>query len=58
MSYVFVLTQFKAGFRCFFGDWACSGGCKVLGQKSGLCDDDGKCWSAKILKLLKQIDSM
>ena len=34
----------EAGFRCFFGDWACSSGCKVLGQSSGTCDDDGKCW--------------
>ena len=34
----------EAGFRCFFGDSACSLGCKILGQKTGLCDDDNKCW--------------
>merc|ERR1712223_1954484 len=37
----------EAGFRCFFGDWACSSGCKVLGQSSGTCDDDGKCWCSE-----------
>lgn len=35
----------EAGFRCFFGDWACKGGCVVLGNKSGICDDAGQCWS-------------
>ena len=34
----------EAGFRCFFGDAACSAGCKILGQKTGTCDDDDKCW--------------
>merc|ERR1711862_270123 len=37
----------EAGFRCFFGDWACSSGCKVLRQSSGTCDDDGKCWCSE-----------
>lgn len=42
-----VLSQIgfsEAGFRCFFGDWFCSAGCKVLGHQTGLCDDDKKCW--------------
>ena len=34
----------EAGFRCFFGDSACSLGCKVLGQSGGTCDNDNKCW--------------
>ena len=34
----------EAGFRCFFGDWACDAGCKVLGQSTGTCDDEDKCW--------------
>ena len=25
----------EAGFRCTFGDWACSAGCVTLGQSSG-----------------------
>merc|ERR1739846_186103 len=37
----------EAGFRCFWGDWACSAGCKVLGQRTGTCDDDGKCWCSE-----------
>merc|ERR1711893_375515 len=37
----------EAGFRCFFGDWACSAGCKALGQSSGTCDDDDVCWCSE-----------
>merc|ERR1712226_1702885 len=37
----------EAGFRCFWGDWACSSGCKVLGQRTGTCDDNGKCWCSE-----------
>merc|ERR1711976_364505 len=36
-----------AGFRCTFGDWACSAGCVTLGQTSGICDDNGKCWCSE-----------
>nr|AQS22625.1 hypothetical protein [Pseudodiaptomus poplesia] len=39
-----VLLPFtEAGFRCFFGNWACTAGCVVLGQSSGLCDSDKIC---------------
>ena len=34
----------EAGFRCFFGDSACSLGCNILGQSDGTCDNDNKCW--------------
>merc|ERR1712024_380665 len=37
----------EAGFRCTFGDWACKAGCKVLGQSSGTCDDQNKCWCSE-----------
>ena len=41
----FVLfTKIEAGFRCSIGETACSAGCVVLGQSSGTCDDEGKCW--------------
>eukprot|EP00088_Acartia_fossae_P008705 TRINITY_DN14177_c0_g1_i1.p1 TRINITY_DN14177_c0_g1~~TRINITY_DN14177_c0_g1_i1.p1 ORF type:complete len:165 (+),score=5.45 TRINITY_DN14177_c0_g1_i1:30-497(+) len=33
----------SAGFRCTFGNWACTAGCVMLGQTSGLCDDDWNC---------------
>jgi len=33
----------EAGFRCTFGDWACTTGCVMLGQTSGVCDDDWVC---------------
>merc|ERR1712032_1068049 len=33
----------RAGFRCTFGNWACTAGCVGLGQTSGLCDDAGVC---------------
>jgi len=42
-----IFVQSEAGFRCFFGDWACSAGCKALGQSSGTCDDDDKCWCSE-----------
>merc|ERR1712018_1055075 len=32
---------------CFIGDSACSAGCVILGQTSGICDDDGKCWCSE-----------
>merc|ERR1711963_244732 len=44
LSFVYIS---EAGFRCFFGDSACSLGCKILGQKTGLCDDDNKCWCSE-----------
>ncbi|XP_040574278.1 uncharacterized protein [Lepeophtheirus salmonis] len=37
----------EAGFRCFFGDWACTAGCTVMGQTSGICGHDGKCWCSE-----------
>merc|ERR1712080_449826 len=42
-----LLATVQAGFRCTFGDWACTAGCVVLGQTSGLCDDNGKCWCSE-----------
>ena len=33
--------------RCTFGNWACSAGCVLLGQSSGLCDDHGACWCSE-----------
>jgi len=36
-----------AGFRCTFGNWACTAGCVVLGQTSGLCDDMDVCWCSE-----------
>merc|ERR1712062_65036 len=42
----------RAGFRCTFGNWACTAGCVALGQTSGLCDDAGVCHcSAKSISL-------
>ena len=38
------LFEFCLCLRCFFGDWACDAGCKVLGQSTGTCDDEDKCW--------------
>merc|ERR1712133_48714 len=32
-----------AGFRCTLGEWACTSSCVVLGQTSGICDEDGEC---------------
>eukprot|EP00096_Caligus_rogercresseyi_P010341 TRINITY_DN372_c0_g1_i1.p1 TRINITY_DN372_c0_g1~~TRINITY_DN372_c0_g1_i1.p1 ORF type:complete len:145 (-),score=33.42 TRINITY_DN372_c0_g1_i1:72-506(-) len=37
----------EAGFRCFFGNWACTAGCTVMGQTSGICGGDGKCWCSE-----------
>ena len=39
-----VISKIEAGFRCSIGETACSAGCVVLGQSSGTCDDEGKCW--------------
>jgi len=33
----------SAGFRCTFGDWMCTAGCVMLGQTSGLCDENWDC---------------
>jgi len=45
---IFGLTEMsEAGFRCTFGDTACSAGCVILGHSSGTCDDDGKCWCSE-----------
>ena len=39
------IVQIKAGFRCRLGgDKMCSAGCMVLGQTSGICDDEKECW--------------
>ena len=43
VTLTFIVSS-EAGFRCFFGDWACSAGCKALGQSSGTCDSEDKCW--------------
>jgi len=41
---VSVLVQLSsAGFRCTFGNWACTAGCVMLGQTSGVCDADWNC---------------
>jgi len=45
ISLLIVGTQ--GGFRCTFGNWACTAGCVALGQTSGLCDDAGKCWCSE-----------
>ena len=37
----------KAGFRCTFGDGGCTAGCVVLGQTSGMCDDENDCWCSE-----------
>jgi len=44
---VATITTARAGFRCTFGDWACTAGCVVLGQTSGVCDEQGKCWCSE-----------
>ena len=44
---IFFVTnvQIKAGFRCKLGgDKMCSAGCVILGQTSGICDDEDECW--------------
>ena len=33
----------EAGFRCTFGDWACSASCVTLGHTSGNCDPENEC---------------
>ncbi|XP_023325302.1 teneurin-3 [Eurytemora carolleeae] len=33
----------SAGFRCTFGNWACTTGCVFLGQTSGVCDANWDC---------------
>jgi len=33
----------NAGFRCSLGNPVCSAGCVLLGQTSGLCDEEGTC---------------
>eukprot|EP00088_Acartia_fossae_P035505 TRINITY_DN36602_c0_g1_i1.p1 TRINITY_DN36602_c0_g1~~TRINITY_DN36602_c0_g1_i1.p1 ORF type:complete len:159 (-),score=21.33 TRINITY_DN36602_c0_g1_i1:98-574(-) len=38
-----VLPRSEAGFRCTFGDWMCTAGCVMLGQTSGICDEDWNC---------------
>ena len=38
-----VIAVSEAGFRCFFGDWACSAGCKALGRSTGTCDGQDNC---------------
>merc|ERR1719436_526178 len=37
----------NAGFRCTFGDWACTAGCVMLGQTSGICDQENTCWCSE-----------
>ena len=41
VALAFGLTE--AGFRCTFGDTACSASCVVLGHTSGNCDQDREC---------------
>jgi len=41
------LSIVQAGFRCSLGNWACSAGCAALGQTSGICDEDWKCWCSE-----------
>merc|ERR1712055_350981 len=51
-SIFLLLGAANAGFRCTFGNWACTAGCVGLGQTSGLCDDAGVCHcSAKSISL-------
>merc|ERR1711962_1629885 len=38
-----LIVTSEAGFRCTFGDWACSAGCVALGHSSGTCDDNDGC---------------
>ena len=33
----------NAGFRCTFGNPVCTAGCVLLGQTSGVCDEEGTC---------------
>eukprot|EP00088_Acartia_fossae_P000307 TRINITY_DN1011_c0_g1_i5.p1 TRINITY_DN1011_c0_g1~~TRINITY_DN1011_c0_g1_i5.p1 ORF type:complete len:162 (+),score=35.87 TRINITY_DN1011_c0_g1_i5:51-536(+) len=33
----------SAGIRCTFGNPVCTAGCVLLGQTSGVCDDEGTC---------------
>jgi len=40
---VSVLSVASAGFRCTFGNFACSASCVALGQTSGVCDGEGDC---------------
>merc|ERR1712215_15716 len=46
LLFLFIVSV-HARFRCTLGNWACTAGCVVLGQTSGLCDDDGKCWCSE-----------
>merc|ERR1712210_180527 len=51
-SLLLLAAATRAGFRCTFGNWACTAGCVGLGQTSGLCDDAGACHcSAKSISL-------
>ena len=43
-TFLSILGLSQAGFRCTFGDVGCTTGCVLLGQTSGICDDNGKCW--------------
>merc|ERR1711872_1048162 len=38
-----VIPLAHGGFRCTFGNWACTTGCVFLGQTSGICDADWNC---------------
>jgi len=37
----------EAGIRCSFGNAFCTAGCVLLGQTSGVCDDEGTCFCSE-----------
>merc|ERR1712111_29683 len=42
------VSPIEAGVRCTLGgDTGCSAGCALLGQTSGICDDEGECWCSE-----------
>merc|ERR1711860_37711 len=65
ICFIFVLfsavavTKSEAGFRCFFGAWACSASCVALsGHTSGMCDDDGECFCSQTKISLPELSGL
>jgi len=55
---VAVIQSSNAGFRCTFGDWACSAGCVLLGQTSGICDEDWNCHCSERSIQLRDLNAL
>ena len=49
LTFSLKMMEVEAGFRCnslfkaIVNDGACSASCVILGQSSGVCDDDKEC---------------